>query len=380
LRILFTFAGGTGHFLPLATVARAAERAGHAVAFAGQEAMIPVVEEARFVAFPSGGATLRFPTGERTPLEAVDTAREARVVRETFAGRVARERADAILAVCADWRPDVLVRDEIDFGAAVVAELLGLPCATVLCVASASFVPAELVSVPLNELRAAHGLPPDPGLAMLAGDLVLSPFPSSLREQGSLPGLHAYRTPAPEEPTDDDVQGLLELLSDRPVVYLTLGTIFNQESGDLFERAIAGLRELPVHVVVTVGRELDPTSLGPQPPHVHVRPYIPQSLLLPHADLVVAHGGSGSLLGALSYGLPQVLLPLGADQPLNAGRAEQLGVALVLDAVAATPEAIRAAAAALLGDPACRRRAQRIRHEIAALPGPEHAVALLESL
>jgi MGT family glycosyltransferase len=135
-----------------------------------------------------------------------------------------------------------------------------------------------------------------------------------------------------------------------------------------------------VHVVVTVGRELDPASLGPQPPHVHLRPYIPQHHLLPHVDLVVAHAGSGSLLGALGHGLPLVLLPLGADQPLNAGRAEQLGVALVLDAVAAAPEAIRAAAAAVLADPAYHRRAQRIRDEIAALPGPEHAVALLESL
>ena len=73
-----------------------------------------------------------------------------------------------------------------------------------------------------------------------------------------------------------------------PAVYLTLGTIFNLESGDLFERALAGLRELPGSVVVTVGRELDPQILGPQPPNVLVRQYIPQSLVLPRCDLVVS--------------------------------------------------------------------------------------------
>ena len=257
----------------------------------------------------------------------------------------------------------------------------GVPCATVLCIASASFVPAELVSAPLNELRAAHGLPPDPGLAMLAGDLVLSPFPSSLREPGSTPALHAFRASArPRNRTATTLEALLVLLSDGPVVYLTLGTIFNQESGDLFERAIAGLRELPGHLVVTVGRELDPASLGPVPPHVHLRPYIPQSLLLPRVDLVVAHGGSGSLLGALSHGLPLVFcrwVPISRSTPAGPNssawhwrstrlRRRPMRSALRLRAV--------------LDDPAYRRCAERIRDEIAALPGPEHAVALLESL
>ena len=165
----------------------------------------------------------------------------------------------------------------------------------------------------------------------------------------------------------------------RPVTYLTLGTIFNLESGDLFERVLAGLRGLPGSVVVTVGRNLDPTSLGPQPANVHVHRFIPQSILLPHCDLVVSHAGSGSVVGALAHGLPMVLLPMGADQPLNAARAEALGVAELLDAVAATP-GLRACShigAVRAGLPA---RAELIRDEIRALPGPEHALELIERL
>ena len=163
-------------------------------------------------------------------------------------------------------------------------------------------------------------------------------------------------------------------------MYFTLGTIFNMESGDLLERVIAGLRELPINLVVTVGQDIDPLELGPQPIHVHIERFIPQSSVLPHCDLVVSHGGSGSVIGALAHGLPSVLIPMGADQPLNAERCVELGVAKVLDPIRATPEDVRAAASTVLEDPGYRRSAARIRDEIAALPGTGHAVALLERL
>jgi UDP:flavonoid glycosyltransferase YjiC (YdhE family) len=380
MRILFTFAGGTGHFLPLVPVARAAERAGHVVAFAGQVGMVATVEAAGFNAFASGGASL-LTSDERLPLLAVDQDREARAIRATFAGRIARERAEEIIALGREWLPEVIVRDEIDFGAAVAAERLGVPDATVLCIASGSFVPTGLVLEPLSKLRDAHELPPDPHLAMLHRNLVLSPFPPSFRDPAvaPAPNTQAFRAVDPEGTADVAGADWLAALP-RPVTYLTLGTIFNLESGDLFERVLAGLRGLPGSVVVTVGLNLDPTSLGPQPANVHVHRFIPQSILLPHCDLVVSHAGSGSVIGALAHGLPMVLLPMGADQPLNAARAEALGVAELLDAVAATPASIEHAATSVLSEPGYRRRAELIRDEIRALPGPEHALELIERL
>ena len=142
----------------------------------------------------------------------------------------------------------------------------------------------------------------------------------------------------------------------------------------------SGGRDLPVHVVATVGRDIDPAELGPQPVHVRVERYIPQAELLPRASLVVSHGGSGSVLGALAHGVPLVLLPIGADQPYNAARCEALGVARSLDVIDATPGDVRDAAAAVLGEPSYRAAADRMRDEFAALPGPEHAIALIERL
>ncbi len=45
-----------------------------------------------------------------------------------------------------------------------------------------------------------------------------------------------------------------------------------------------------------------------------------------------------------------------------------------------TPAAIRAAVRAVLADPAYRANAERVRDAMAALPGMDHAVALLERL
>ena len=57
MRILLTFAGGNGHFEPLAPIARAAVAAGHTVAFAGQAALLPAVEATGFTAIATAGAT-----------------------------------------------------------------------------------------------------------------------------------------------------------------------------------------------------------------------------------------------------------------------------------------------------------------------------------
>ena len=329
---------------------------------------------------PRGGDT--FGTPGRLPLLEPDAAREDRALREGFARRYARERAERILALCAEWRPDLVVRDEIDFGAAVAAERLGLPHATVLVIAAGSFVRTELVAEPLNELRAEHGLPPDLELTMLGRYLVLAPFPPSYRDPADpLPATaHALRPAALDPAADGPAPPWLADLGGAPTVYFTLGTVFNVESGDLFNRVLTGLRDLPINLVVTVGPHIDPAEFGPQPANVRIERYVPQSLLLPHCRAIVSHGGSGSVIGALAHGLPSVLIPMGADQPLNAARCAALGVGLVLDAVRATPESVREAVSAVLTDPTYRQAAERLRDEIATLPGPASAVPLLERL
>jgi UDP:flavonoid glycosyltransferase YjiC (YdhE family) len=380
MRILFTFAGGSGHLDPLVPVAQAMGAAGHAAAFAARPWMVPKVEALGFAALPAGSDEGLTPV--RRPLLPLDSAREERDLRDGFARHIARERAADLRALATDWRPDLIVWEETDFAAPVVAEHLDLPHAAVIVIAAGTFVRTGLITEPLNELRAEYGLGPDPELVMLRRHLVMSPIPPGFRDPAApLPATaHEFRPFSLEPSTRKGSPPWPEGLPDAPTVYFTLGTVFNMESGDLFSRILSGLRGLPINLVVTVGRDLDPLELGPQPANVHIERFIPQSVVLPHCDLVVSHGGSGSVIGALAHGLPMLLAPMGADQPSNAARCEALGVGRVLDVITATPAEVRAAAALLLADPTYRGAADRIREKFAALPGPESTVPLLERL
>jgi UDP:flavonoid glycosyltransferase YjiC (YdhE family) len=371
MRALFTFMGGPGHLEPLLPIALAARAAGHTVAVAGRPSALRRASTLGLDVFAT--ATDRERPAERTPLLPVDLEREARDLRVGFGRGNAREHAPAIRELCEAWRPDVLVCDETDFGSLIAAERQGLPYASVVTLAAANFLRPDNLAETLDIVRAEHDLPPDPDLEMLRRYLVLAPVPPSFRDPDfpPPPTLHSYR---PGELTPAVVP------TDPPTVYFTLGTEFNLESGDLFERVLAGLGELPVAVVATTGSNLDPAVLGEVPGNARVERYVPQSSILPRASVVVCHGGSGSVLGALAHGLPLVLLPMGADQPLNAERCVALGAGRVLDVIAATPDDVRDAVSAVLSEPSYRAAAEHIRDEFAALPGPEHAVALLEQL
>ena len=376
MRLLFTFAGGTGHFLPLVPIAAAAVDAGHTVAFAGTPSLLDRVAAAGFTGFATGEPYL--PPASRQPLQPLDRDREDADLRDGFADRMTRGRYPAVVSLCRTWHPDVVVCDEADFGAMLAAESCAIPHGTVIVMPAGSFVRPALVGATLNAVRADVGLPPDPDLAMLHRHLVLSPAPPSFRDPAyPLPptalSIRPYDPPPrPDETVPPWLTG--------PFVYVTLGTIFALESGDLFPRLLAGLSTLDAGVLVTVGPHIDPLEFGTQPPNVHIERWVPQSLVLPRCAAMVSHAGSGSTIGGLAHGLPLVLLPMGADQPHNADRCAARGVGVVLDPSTATPSDIGSAVRAVLDDPGYRTAASAIRTEIASLPGPEHAVVALEEL
>lgn len=379
MRILFTFIGGRGHLQPLVPVARAAQKMGHPVAFGCGHALAAVVQAEGFPVFPLGTRNGSAP--KRLPLRPLDAAREALEFRDGFARRGAQNRAPLAYALCVDWQPDVLVCDETDFGSMAAAERFGIPYVTVNVIAVGSFVRPEQIADALHDLREQSGLPPDPGLKMLGRYLVLSPVPPSFRDPAfPLPATaFSYR---PFEPGDAhfELPRLLRFPNSAPLIYFTLGTVFNVESGDLFVRVLAGLRDLPVNVVVTVGTEIDPAEFGEMPDTIRIVRFIPQEQIVSHCALVISHGGSGSVLGALAHGVPMVLLPMGADQPLNAARCAELGVGEWLDPLAAAPESVSDAVTRVLNHASYRTRAARMRDEYLALPAAASAVEALTAL
>ncbi len=380
MRILIT----TLHFHPLVPVARVLEAAGHQVAFVCSEDNRPAVEGVGFSFFPAGTSMREVMPALMPRMMAIPAAeREKLVMGEIFGGVMPERILPDLLAICRDWRPDLLVRDALEFGGCIAAEHLGLPHASVEV---GIFLPppwvAQVAGSNLQTLRAGLALPPDPTFDMLYRYLHLAFVPPSYQDPATPrpPTAHALQTVVFDRSGDESLPPWAERPTDAPMVYFTLGTALNVQANDLFARAIAGLRDEPITLVVTVGRDQDPAQFGVQPPNVHIERYIPQSLLFPRCDLVVCHGGWNTVLAALSEGLPLVLLPVGADQPQNAARCAALGVGRVVEPEDRTSGKIGDAVRAVLATPTYRENAQRLRAEIASLPGPEHAVALLERL
>ncbi len=160
----------------------------------------------------------------------------------------------------------------------------------------------------------------------------------------------------------------------RPVAYFTLGTVKNTDTAD-FTAGLTALAEYDGVVIATTGRPLGPDELGPLPENVVVADFVPQANLLERVDLLVSHSGSGTMLGGLEYGVPQVALPRGTDQPQNAALLAQAGAGVVVGPEDFAVETIRAAVTEVTGDPSYRAAAERVRDEIAAMPDADTAWA-----
>jgi UDP:flavonoid glycosyltransferase YjiC (YdhE family) len=216
----------------------------------------------------------------------------------------------------------------------------------------------------LAPLWEAHGLPPAP-YAGSYDDLYLDIYPSSMQPQDRphIPVTQHLRPAERPGATNADP----EWHSDhgRPLIYVTFGTIFNHSTA--LRDVVEGARELDVQLLVTIGPDGDPNSLGPQPSNVHVRTYVPQQQVLGRCTAVVSHGGSGTFLAAAAASLPQLVVPQGADQYLNADACTRSGVGITLPEPASAVE-VGQALSRLLEDPSFATAAEAVARDIEEMP------------
>jgi UDP:flavonoid glycosyltransferase YjiC (YdhE family) len=382
MRVLFTTQPESGHWHPLIPLARALVAAGHDVAFAATPAGCAGIATTGILCLPVGGDEPAEDLADRRArLAALAPEDRAPVFwSEVFPRSRAERILPDLLAMIHAWRPSVIVRDFLEFAGCVAAEREGLPHAAVQMAAWRPRLHWLLVA-PFDRLRESVGLPPDPELAMPYRYLMLATAPPSYRDPDApLPSTaRSLRPVVFDQSGDERLPEWAEHLKERPTVYATMGTANNRVPG-ILEAILAGLREEPITFILTTGRDRDPAAFGPQPPNVHLERYVPQSLLFPYCDLVVTHGGTGTVMAALGDGLPMVILPVAADQPDNARRCVDLGLAEAVTSDERTPETIRAATRRVLTDSHYRQNAGRLRDEIQAMPGPDQVVTLLERL
>ncbi|MFI0767384.1 macrolide family glycosyltransferase [Streptomyces sp. NPDC021218] len=162
------------------------------------------------------------------------------------------------------------------------------------------------------------------------------------------------------------------------VLLVSLGSAFTRKP-DFYRECAAAFGELPGwHVVLQIGKYVDPAELGEIPGNIEVHRWVPQLAILEQADAFITHAGMGSSGEGLYCGMPMIAVPQSAEQPMNADRLVELGVARRIDTADATAEVLRSALTELTTDAEVARRAARLRDQVRAEGGTGRAADLIE--
>ena len=390
MRVLFTFLPGTGSLRPLLPLAQALRAQGHEVALCSAPASGPAAERQRLPFFAAG---LDWDTSDPRYIEVLceaaggvtlppltGSARLTWVTNELFIGAAAAHMLPDVVRIARDWCADLIVRQSLEYSGCVAAERLGLPHASIADAAHSALDRRHEVAGALSVLRTSVALPPDPEGEMVYRHLHLCFAPARFDGPDAVfPSTARFLRHTNPALDGEELPSWIDELEARPTVLVSMGTVFHRTAGP-YEAVLEALRDEPVNLVVAVGFDQDPGRFGPQPPSVRLEPYLPLAALLPRCDLFVTHGGFNSVKESLAAGVPMVLIPISADQPYSAERCAALGVGVTLGPEERTAAVVRRAARAVLADPAYAERAREMGQEMAALPGPRHAVALLEAL
>src|SRR5688500_4004895 len=294
MRLLFATTRGAGHVGPLIPFARAAVAAGHDVLVAGPRSAGRIARRAGLDTAAVGEPSAAEAERAWAPVWSPETSPGmAAVVQDLFIGLHARLALPAMLELVETWRPDVVVRETLEFASALAAERCGVPQVRVgVHLDSDTDADPRLLGVAtpaLDALRPALGLAPDPAATAIRDSPVLTLAPAST--SGTAAALR-FRdtTPAPAAPP-------LPSWGDpaAPLVYVSFGSeaAASHHFPGVYRRAAEALAALPVRTLLTIGDRRDPSELGPLPPSVRVERWVPQAAVMAQASAVVGHGGSG---------------------------------------------------------------------------------------
>lgn len=393
-----------GHYRPLSNLAAELIVRGHRVTFLHHPDAAPLVE-AEGAGFEAIGRNAPPVAGWTGPMARIRGLLGLGGVMDgmiRFTDMFCREAPEALRRIGAD----AMIVDQMEAGGGLVAEHLGLPFASVA------------VTVPINR---EPGIPPpyvgwrfDPGekglrrnrggwrvsdfLMRAVGDSIdrnavrlglptrrrlddcLSP---RLQISQMVPGLDFPREALPPHfhyigPFLGRAAGGFELPAgdDRPLVYCTLGTLQGSRAA-IFRKVARACAELDLRLLITQGN-LGRLKPGDLPGDPLIYDWVPQEAVLPHADLVVCHGGMNTVLEPLAAGLPLVVMPLAFEQSAIAARLDRAGVARVVSPRSSVRR-VAGAIAEIRARPEFRERAGAARLEIGEAGGTGRAAGLIEA-
>ena len=376
MKTLVVSTPGAGHVTPLVPLIGALLADGDEVLVASGPEAAPLVDRsgARFAVAGRTQADWMARLATRTRGNPGDGVAAERILHyflpRAFAEIGVDEMVDDVLRHGREFAPDVVLFEAFALAGPLVAELLGVRGVAHMFGPLPPREAVEHANDAVSPIWRSYGLAV-PGWAGMYRYLTIQICPPML-ETTQVPTGETWRlrpVPLPARPRE---------LTRRPLVYVTFGTLFNNNL-DLFRLALEALADGPVDVVMTVGRDQDPAALAPVPANSRVERFIPQAELLPSCAAVVHHGGAGTTFGALAHGVPQVIVPQGADNYEHAAMCEGAGTAVALRPEVLTPASLAAAVGRVVHDEAYGAASRRCAAEIAAMPDVASVATALRS-
>jgi MGT family glycosyltransferase len=368
LRILVAAFGDPGHAYPALALARALRARGHHVEFESWKRWREAAEAEGLRFHPAEGYRV-FDTGAADGPSAGDAAVELRPLLD-------------------ELRPHAVVNDILTLAPALAAEAAGAPWATLIPHVFPEHEPglpffafggARLPRTPLgralwtaatpvlnaglrqgrrelNGERAKAGLPPTQRLhggtsrklALVATYPQLE-YPRRWPEHVHITGPMDYERHYPD----------VEIpRGDEPLVLVAPSTAQDPESR-LVRVALRALAEEPVRVVATTNGHA-PAEPIEVPPNAVLYDWVRYSQVMAAADLVICHGGHGTVARALGLGAPVLCVPAVGDMAENAARVGWSGTGLSLPWRLLGERSLRVTVRRMLGDPSFAQRAGEI--------------------
>ncbi len=411
---------GTGHLNPVIALGRELQRRGHRITFFQipdtQQKVLSAGLDCQLIGaseFPLGWLAQEYAIGGK--LKGLASIR--RGLRETLPALTAMALREAPSAIKASGAEALLVDQMVPEGG-TIAEFLGIPFMTVCSAVPfnmdssvpPSFTPWHYTPTWWASLRNQIGYCLVKQIVKPIWDLIdeyrhqwkLSPYThlnnlySPLAQLSQLPVEFEFpRTDLPPHfhftgPLIDSTSSCVpttssqkfpafpfEKLTGQPLIYASMGTILNRKI-EIFQTIAEACTGLDFQLVMSLGRYDDlktvPNFLGSP----LVVSYAPQLDLFPRTTLMISHAGLNTTLEALSYGVPQVAIPVGTDQPGVAARIAWTGVGEVVSVTHLTAVRLAKAIRHVLICDSYRKNATRLQIAIRQAGGVSRAAEIIE--
>ncbi|MED4826586.1 macrolide family glycosyltransferase [Bacillus atrophaeus] len=171
---------------------------------------------------------------------------------------------------------------------------------------------------------------------------------------------------------------LLKEKGDRPLMLISLGTAFNAWP-EFYQMCMEAFGGAEWHVIMSVGKSIEPDSLGDIPDNFTVRQRVPQLDVLTEADVFISHGGMNSTMEAMNEGVPLVVIPQMHEQELTAQRVEELGLGIYLPKEEVSVPRLQQAIGNIFSDKEIHSRVKDMQKDVKEAGGAEQGAAEIEA-